>query len=44
MSSEDAKKVAKCPPFRHYEQRKDVKSFSHEKFCEVLVQTTGLRT
>ena len=36
--------MAKRPPFRHYEPRYHVKSFSHEKFWEVSVQTTGLRT
>ena len=28
--------MAKCSPFRHYEQY--VKSFFHEKFCKVSVQ------
>ena len=33
--------MPKCPPFRHYEQRKQVKSFFHEKLREVSVQTTA---
>ena len=33
--------MPKCPPFRHYKQRKHVKSFFDEKFWDVTEQTTA---
>ena len=33
--------MPKCPPFRHYEQRKHVKSFFYEKLWEFSVQATA---
>ena len=36
--------MRKCPAFQHYEERKHVKSFFHENFWEVSVQTTACET